>query len=136
MQVRGGFRWLIPVFALVPFGCAGSGQDRIYELRTYTTADGRLDALHARFRDHTCRIFEKHGMTLVGFWTPTDEDKSDNTLIYVLAYPSREHAEAAWKAFREDPEWQEAYKASMADGPIVTKVESVYMTPTDYSAMK
>ena len=106
---------------------------QIYELRTYTTHEDSLPKLHARFSDHTNHIFVKHGMKLIAYWVPADED---NKLIYVLAFPSVEAREKAWQAFRDDPEWQAAYKASRADGPIVEKVESVVMFPTDYSPIR
>lgn len=109
--------------------------DRVFEIRTYTTHEGKLDDLHRRFRDHTTRLFEKHGMTNVGYWVPQDE-RSENTLIYVLAYPSRDFATAAWAAFRADPEWVTARAASEEAGPIVLGVESVFMDPVDYSPMK
>lgn len=105
----------------------------VYELRTYTTHPGKLDALHARFRDHTVKLFEKHGMTNVGYWVPTDEEKSSNTLIYVLKHDSREAAKKSWGAFMNDPDWKAAYAASTADGKLVDTVESVYMNATDYS---
>ena len=75
-------------------------------------------------------------MELIGFWVPTDEERSKDTLIYILAYPSREAREASWKAFLDDPEWKQVYEASHADGPLVKKVESVYMLGTDYSAIR
>ena len=106
---------------------------RIFELRIYTTNEGRLPALEARFRDHTRRIFEKHGITNVGYWIPQDKP---NTLIYIISHASREAAKQNWDAFRADPEWQKVAKESEADGKIVTKVESVYMNATDYSALK
>jgi hypothetical protein len=116
---------------------SASAQNRVFELRTYYTHDGRLDALNKRFRDHTCRLFQKHGMELIGFWTPQDEkDGKGGKLVYLLAFPSREAASASWKAFQADPEWQKARKESEADGPIVKKVESVFLDPTDYSAIK
>jgi hypothetical protein len=111
-------------------------QKRFFEMRTYTTYPGRLGALNKRFRDHTNRLFEKHGMTLIGFWTPADEPEKDNTLIYILAFPSREAREAAFKAFRDDPDWIAARDASEKDGKIVEKVESKFLTPTDYSKIK
>ena len=111
-------------------------KERFFEMRTYTTHPGKLDALHQRFRDHTNRIFQKHGMQLVGYWTPTDGETANDTLVYMLAYPSREARDKAWKAFRDDPEWQKAFKASRADGPIVKKVESRFLAPTDYSLIK
>ena len=109
---------------------------RLFELRTYTTAPGKLDALHARFRDHTNKIFVKHGMQLVGYWTPTDDATASNTLIYILAYPSLEARQASWKGFNNDPDWKKAFAESRADGPIVTKVDSRFMTPTDYSPIR
>lgn len=115
---------------------ASAASNRVYELRTYYTLPGRLPALQARFRDHTTKIFEKHGMKNVGYWVPQDAPKSENTLIYVISHESREKAKASWDAFRKDPEWQKVQKASEADGKIVEKVESVYMNPTDYSPLK
>jgi hypothetical protein len=106
---------------------------RLFEMRTYHTLPGRLDALNARFRDHTNKLFVKHGMELVGYWTPQGKD---DTLFYILAYPSREAREASWKAFQADPEWKAAREASEKDGKIVDKVESVFMDPTDYSPIK
>ena len=109
---------------------------RCFELRTYYALPGRLEALHARFRNHTNRLFQKHGMTLVGYWVPTDAAKAANTLVYVLAYPTCEAREKSWQAFRRDAEWNEARTASEKDGKIVDRVESVLMTATDYSPMK
>jgi hypothetical protein len=100
-------------------------------MRTYYAAPGKLDALNARFRDHTCKLFEKHGMTEIGYWMPIENP--DNKLIYILAYPSREAREKSWKAFLADPDWQKAYKASEANGKLVTKIEPVLLTATDYS---
>lgn len=109
---------------------------RLFELRTYITHEGKLEDLHTRFRDHTNRLFQKHGMELIGYWTPTDEPASQNTLIYVLAHKDLESAKKSWNGFRNDPEWQEAYRKSHENGPIVQKVESTYMVPTDYSPIK
>jgi NIPSNAP len=109
---------------------------RVYEMRTYHAAPGKLDALHARFRDHTCKLFEKHGMTLIGFWSPLDKKESEEVMVYLLAYPSKDAADKAWKAFLEDPEWLKAKAASEKDGPLVKKVERKYLTPTDYSKLK
>ena len=102
-----------------------------FELRTYTANDGKLDALHSRFRDHTMKIFERHGMTNIGYWVP--QDNSENQLIYLLGYPSRNARDEAWKGFRADEEWQAAYKASTADGRLVKKVENVFLHLTDFS---
>lgn len=122
----------------LPAGAA-DGQEqaaRVFEMRTYITHPGRLDALNKRFRDHTCRLFEKHGMTLVGFWTPMEGAEAENTLVYLLAFPSREARDAAFKAFSGDPEWQKARRESEADGPIVKQIISQFLVATDYSAMK
>jgi hypothetical protein len=110
--------------------------DRIFEIRTYTAPEGKLDALHARFRDHTTRLFERHGMTNIGYWVPTDSVLSKNTIIYILAYPSRDAARASWASFGRDPEWQRVRAESEANGRIVERVQSVFVTPTDYSPIK
>jgi hypothetical protein len=129
--------------ALTPPGALGGlrglhaqGAQRVFELRTYTAPDGKLEALKTRFRDHTRRIFDKHGMTSIGYWVPEDAPLSQNTLIYVLAHPSREAAKKNWAEFSADPEWQKVAADSQRDGRIVTKVESVFMDPTDFSAIK
>ena len=109
---------------------------RVYELRTYTTLDGRLPALETRFREHTMQIFEKHGMKNVGYWIPQDEPKHSNTLVYIISHESRTAAKANWAAFVADPEWKEVAKASEADGKIVQKVESVYLDAASYSPIK
>ena len=110
--------------------------ERLFELRTYTAAPGKLDALHARFRNHTNRLFVKHGMTLVGYWIPTEGPKTQNTLIYILAYPNKEAREKAWKDFQADPEWQKARAESEINGKLVEKAESVFLKPTDYSPIR
>ena len=109
---------------------------RVFELRTYTAADGKLDALHARFRDHTLKIFAKHGMKNIAYWAPTDAPLKSNTLIYVISHESREAAKKSWDAFRVDPEWIKARDASEVNGKLTAKVESVFMDATDYSPMK
>ena len=125
---------LAPLFLL--FAAFGStAQARVYELRTYTCYDGKLDALKARFRDHTIRIFKKHGMESIGYWVPQDE-RSKNTLIYVLAHPSREAADKNWKEFADDPEWKKVQTESEANGKIVEKVDRVFMDPTEFSQLK
>lgn len=115
---------------------ANSETGRFFELRVYTAAEGKLDALKARFRDHTNDLFRKHGIEIIGFWTPTEDPKSKNTLIYILAYPSKEAREKSWKEFQADPDWQTARAESEKNGKIVTHVDSTYMTPTDFSPMK
>src|SRR5580700_2321470 len=108
---------------------------RVFELRTYTCYEGKLPDLLTRFRDHTVQIFERHGMTSIGYWVPQDAPGSKNTLIYMLAHPSREAATKNWDAFRNDPEWQQVSKASEMDGKIVEKVDSTYMDSTDFSKL-
>jgi NIPSNAP len=109
---------------------------RVFELRTYTAPDGKLGDLHRRFRDHTLRIFTKHGMTNIVYLSPMDQPLAQNTLIYLLAHSSREAAKASWSAFVNDPEWKKVSSESQVNGPIVSKVESVFLTPTDYSPLK
>ena len=110
---------------------------RCYELRTYYAAPGKLEELHARFRNHTLALFKKHGMEVVGFWGPTDKEKgSENTLIYVLAFPSREARNAAWRNFGADPDWRTAARESEKNGKLTEKVESVIMMATDYAPVK
>ena len=109
---------------------------RVFEIRTYTTHPGKLDALNARFRDHTTSIFKKHGMQNVGYWVPQDEPAHSNTLVYIIAHKSRDEAKKSWDAFRADPEWQKVQKESEAGGKIVAKVEPVFADPTDYSPLK
>lgn len=111
-------------------------RQRVFEIRTYTTEKDKLPALLARFRDHTTKLFEKHGMTNIGYWTPTDEPRSKDTLIYVLAHESRDAAKKSWQDFQSDPDWHKARDASEADGKIVTKAESTFADPTDFSAIK
>jgi NIPSNAP len=114
---------------------AGAAQTStaVYELRIYHTYEGKLAALLARFRDHTMKIFEKHGMKNVAYWTPTDDPLKGKTLIYVIAHASREAAVANWKAFVEDPEWISVQSKSEANGKLVEKVDSTFMVPTDFS---
>lgn len=109
---------------------------KVFELRTYTSPEGRLDDLVARFRNDTLRIFEKHGMENVGYWLPVDAPASGNTLIYILAHDSRDAATKSWAAFREDPEWRAVTERTQANGPIVSKVDSVFLEATDFSPLK
>jgi NIPSNAP protein len=115
---------------------AQTASGHVYELRTYTAAEGKLANVNARFRDHTRRIFETHDMKSVGYWTPLEGPTAGTTLVYLLEHPSREAATKNWAAFRADPEWQKVKAESEAAGPIVAKTESVFLTPTDYSPMK
>lgn len=109
---------------------------RVFELRTYTAPPGKLENLHARFRNHTLRIFARHGMTNIGYWRPQDDPLKQDTLIYLLGHSSREAAAASWKAFQSDPEWQKVSADSQVDGRIVSGVQSVFLDAADYSPMK
>ncbi len=128
-------------FAIVMFGVAlqrpALSDEKqapvVYELRTYTTHEGRLPALHKRFRDHTMKIFEKHGMKNIAYWIPTEKK---DTLVYIIAHKSMKAADASWDGFRNDPEWKAVYQASIEDGKIVKSVEKQFMTATDYSPLK
>jgi hypothetical protein len=133
----------LPAAALVPRslwtapqqGNANPAQaaSSVFELRVYHAAPGKLGELHARFREHTIKIFDRHGMRSVAYWTPLDEPEKSNTLIYILQHPSREAAAANWKSFQDDPEWKSVRDKSEANGKLVEKVDSTFMTLTDFS---
>ena len=137
---RNGFKVSIVVLAFAA-GIAVSqmavgapqGSDRVFELRTYTVAEGRLQPLLDRFGGGETDLFEKHGMQGIGYWVPTDEPLSENTLVYMLLHDSREAAQASWRGFMDDPDWQTMWDASRADGPIVINVESMFLRATDFS---
>lgn len=113
---------------------AAAADTRCFEMRTYHVPDGKMEDLHKRFRDHTNKLFDKHGITMLGYWVDMDkEGKPVNRLRFLLAYPTREAREQSWKAFSADPDWQKAHKASEANGRLVEKVEQIFMTATDYS---
>ena len=125
-------RILIAILLFVSLSCMASTESGgVYELRVYYAAPGKLDDLHARFRNHTLKLFEKHGMVNYGYWVPLENP--DNKLIYVLGYPSREAAKKSWAAFFADPDWKKAQKESEANGRLVSKAESTFLVRTDYS---
>jgi len=136
---------LIGVVALCAAGTAVRGgtsvatDSRVFEMRTYHAAEGRAQEMHARFRQHTSALFRKHGMTIVGYWVPLDEKTgtaNEDLLVYILAYPDLEARRAAWRAFSSDPEWRRVKAESERNGPIVAKVDSVFLKATDYSPLK
>lgn len=127
-------RHLLPLLLLM--GGVAFGQNRVYELRTYTAYEGKLEALKVRFRDHTNRIFKKHGIEPIGYWVPEDPERSKNTLIYIVVHPSKEAADKNWKEFADDPEWKKVAAESEANGKIVLKVDRVFMDPTEFSKLK
>jgi hypothetical protein len=119
------------VMISIPSAVAAEKDTRCFEMRTYYAAPGKLDQLNARFRDHTCKLFEKHGLVNIGYWSPIENP--ENKLIYILASPDREAREKSWKGFMADPDWKAASKASELSGKLVAKVESRFLTATDYS---
>ena len=118
------------------FYSTSAQNQKVFELRTYQATPGNLGNLHARFRDHTIRIFRKHGMEIVGFWSPTSEEERDDILVYLLAHDSQDAADASWQAFGADPEWASVAEESNKNGQILAGVERKYMLATDYSPMK
>jgi len=121
---------------LMPKIVPGTGVGRVFELRTYTCLPDRLPNLTTRFRDHTLKLFEKHGMQNVFYFTSIEKDNAQPKLVYLLAHKSEEEATKSWAAFRSDPVWIAARDASEKDGKIVEKVESVYMKPLGFSKIK
>ena len=132
----------LPAASLLPATAWAAGHSKAladpsaetaFELRVYHCYEGKLPDLLKRFREHTTKLFEKHGIKNVAYWTPMDDPAKSNTLIYIIAHPSREAAAANWKAFQADPEWIAVRDKSEANGKIVEKVDSTYMTKTDFS---
>jgi len=114
-------------------GEAMAGSAKVYELRIYHVAPGKLNELVARFRDHTDALFAKHGVKSVAYWTALDEPVKSNTFFYILEHPSREAAAANWKAFQDDSEWKAVKAKSEENGKLVDKIDSIYLTLTDFS---
>jgi hypothetical protein len=120
--------------SITPVLMAAEKIDRnsVFEMRTYYAPEGKLDDLHKRFRDHTLKLFEKHGIKNVAYFVPEGENP-ERKIIYFLAYPNREARDSSWKAFMSDRDWQQAWKKSEENGKLVSKIEEVYLKPTDYS---
>ncbi|HEY6764780.1 MAG TPA: NIPSNAP family protein [Candidatus Sulfotelmatobacter sp.] len=132
----------LPAATLLPVSLWAAGQrdtthseggTTVYELRVYHTAAGKLGELLTRFREHTIKLFDRHGMDSVAYWTPLDEPQKSDTLIYILRHPSRDAAAANWKSFQDDPEWKSVHDKSEANGKLVEKVDSTFMALTDFS---
>jgi NIPSNAP len=131
----------LPAATLLPASLwAASQQDDskklsavVYELRVYHAAPGKLEGLLARFRDHTIKIFDRHGIKSVAYWTPVDEPLKSNTLVYILQHPSHEQAAANWKSFQDDPEWKSVKERSEANGKLTDKIDSTFLVLTDFS---
>jgi len=125
---------LLTVLLSLSFSLSASAT--VYELRTYTPHEGKLDDLQTRFRDHTLKIFESHGMANIGYWLTEKKKGEVQKLVYIISHKDRKAAAASWKAFRSDPKWIAAFTASKVNGKLVKKVESQYLTPTDFSKIK
>jgi len=117
-------------------GAAKVTSPQVFELRIYTAAPGKMEKLHKRFRDHTLKMFEKHGIKSVGYWTETEQSKPER-LYYLVAYPDRESREKMLiKGIAADPEFLKVVAESEKDGKLTTGIESVILSPTDYSPLK
>jgi NIPSNAP len=140
MKPSNVFFFLLGVTLMLGFSDLGSSNaqppDHVYELRLYHAHQGKLDALKARFRDHTDAIFRRHNMKSIGYWSPEDTPDSQNMLIYILEHPSRQDAEKNWAAFQADPEWQKVKSESEANGPLVDQIDHYFMDPTAFSKLK
>lgn len=136
MKIKIAIRSLLALALLFGVQATQAESEAVFELRTYTTNEGKLEDLQERFVNHTLGYFEKHGMVNIGYWVPTDPEKSKNTLIYIIKHQSLEAAAQSWAAFSKDPGWQKAYTESREDGPIVKHIDSVFMTATDYSKIR
>ncbi len=125
---------------MLAFGqsCASNPRpaEHVYELRMYHAKAGKMDALKARFRDHTDAIFRRHGMKSIGYWSPEDAPDSQDLFIYILEHPSRQEAEKNWAAFQADPEWQRVKAESEASGQLVNRIERFFMDATSFSALR
>jgi hypothetical protein len=114
-------------------GDAMAASAKVYELRIYHVVPGKLDNVIARFRDHTDKLFAKHGMKSVAYWTALDEPVKSSTFFYILEHPSREAAAANWKAFADDEEWKTVRAKSEENGKLLEKIDSTFLTLTDFS---
>jgi len=123
------------VLAFTTLRASNSPPHHVYELRMYHVHEGKMDALKARFGDHTDAIFKRHNMKSIGYWVPEDAPGSQNLFIYILEHPSREEAEKNWAAFKVDTEWEKVKAESEASGPLVDQEDRYFMDPTSYSAL-
>ena len=132
--------FLLGVTSMLAFSKLGASNPppphHVYELRLYHVNEGKMDALKARFGDHTDAIFRRHNMKSVGYWSPEDAPESRNLFVYILEHPSRREAEKNWAAFQADPEWKKVKAESEANGPLVDHIDHYFMDPTSFSALK
>lgn len=136
---------LAATFGMVAFGLGmfanemrvtAQSKARVFELRTYTMHEGKLEHELDLFRTSLAKTIERHGMSALGYWTAADAPQSQNTLIYIVAHQSREAAKKSWDAFRADPVLVPMREATKREGPSVVKVDSVFLNPTDFSPIK
>ena len=123
------------MFAFTSHG-ASNPAHHVYELRMYHVNEGKIDALKARFGDHTDALFKRHNMKSIGYWQPRDAPDSQKLFVYILEHPSREEAKKNWDAFHDDPEWQKVKSDSERNGPLVDHIDNYFMDPTSYSAVQ
>ena len=114
-------------------GEAMTGSAKVYELRIYHVLPGKMEDLVARFRDHTDKLFAKHGIRSVAYWSALDEPVRSSTFFYILEHPSREAAAANWKSFQDDPQWKAVKAKSEENGKLVEKIDSTFLALTDFS---
>ena len=124
------------MFAFSKLGATNEPLSHVYELRLYHVKEGKMDALKARFGDHTDAIFRRHNMKSIGYWSPQDAPDSQNLFVYILEHPSRQEAEKNWAAFQSDPEWKKVKAESEANGPLVDHIDHYFMDPTSFSAIR
>ncbi len=134
--VLGGLAAILTISRAPAWAADDAAPGKVYDMRIYKANPGKLEALNARFRDHTCKIFKKHGMELIGFWTPTEGEEAKDTLIYIVAFPSVEAQTKAWKAFWDDPEWKKVKADSEKDGVLVKEIKGKNLKATDYSPLR
>jgi hypothetical protein len=129
--------FLCGIAVMLGFSTLGGSNEsprHVYELRLYHVNEGKMDALKARFGNHTDSIFKRHNMKSIGYWSPEDAPSSD-LFIYILEHPSRQEGEKNWAAFQADPEWQKVKAESEAHGPLVDHIDRYFMDPTSFSAL-
>jgi hypothetical protein len=126
----------LAMLSVPSFAADAASAGKVYDMRIYKANPGKLEALHARFRDYTCKIFQKHGIEVIGFWTPTEGDEAKDTLIYIVVFPSVEAQKKAWKAFWDDPEWKKVKADSEKDGVLVKEIKGKNLKATDYSPLR
>ena len=122
-------------------------KNEVYELRIYYTHEGKFNDIISRFENHTTKLFEKHGFVNVGYWTSQSREepsfadeilnnKDQGALYYIVSFPNMEERDKSWELFINDADWKKAYNESRKDGPIVSRIEQVFLNPTTFSNLK